>query len=74
MNVLLLLLFVSASLVALALGLFAWTVRGRTFQHGHRLALLPLDDAKPASTDPARAGSALDGSAHPAESCGTKDE
>lgn len=42
MIVLILLAFVSAVLVALAVGLFAWTVRQRTFDHAEHLALLPL--------------------------------
>jgi nitrogen fixation-related uncharacterized protein len=50
MIVLILLAFVSAMLVALAVGLFAWTVRQRTFDHGDHLSLLPLrDDASPSS-------------------------
>lgn len=48
MIVLALLAFVSAVLVALAVGLFAWTVRQRTFDHGDHLSLLPLrGDAGP---------------------------
>ncbi len=42
MEALILLLFLSAVLVASAVGLFAWTVRERTFEHSERLALLPL--------------------------------
>jgi len=42
MTVLALLAFVSAVLVALSVGLFAWTVRERTFDHGDHLSLLPL--------------------------------
>jgi len=44
LNVLLLLVFLSAALVLGAIGLFAWTVRARTFDHADRLALLPLRD------------------------------
>jgi cbb3-type cytochrome oxidase maturation protein len=44
MEVLVLLVFVSLTLAGSAVGLFAWLARQRTFQHGERLALLPLDD------------------------------
>lgn len=46
MEVLILLIFLSVVLVGGALGLFAWTVRERTFDHSDRLALLPLRDAE----------------------------
>ena len=53
MIVLALLAFVSAILVALAVGLFAWTVRQRTFDHGDHLSLLPLrSDAGPSRPEP----------------------
>ncbi len=49
MIVLALLAFVSAVLVALAVGLFAWTVRDGTFDHGDHLSLLPLRGDAPDS-------------------------
>ncbi|MEM7605151.1 MAG: cbb3-type cytochrome oxidase assembly protein CcoS [Myxococcota bacterium] len=60
MNVLILLVFVGIAMVALALILFAWTLRGRTFDHTDRLALLPLseDGADPAPAPSASATSA----------------
>lgn len=59
MIVLALLAFVSAILVALAVGLFAWTVRQRTFDHGDHLSLLPLrGDAGPSRPEPGRASDA----------------
>lgn len=49
MDVLLLLVFLSAVLALLGVGLFVWSVRERTFDQADRLALLPLrDDAGPA--------------------------
>lgn len=53
MEALILLLFLSAVLVASAVGLFAWTVRERTFEHSERLALLPLRDDAPAASESA---------------------
>jgi nitrogen fixation-related uncharacterized protein len=50
MIVLALLAFVSAVLVALAVGLFAWTVRDGTFDHGDHLSLLPLRGDAPDSS------------------------
>lgn len=48
MEVLILLVFVSLTLAASAVGFFAWLVRQRTFQHADRLALLAIeDDARP---------------------------
>jgi cbb3-type cytochrome oxidase maturation protein len=48
-DVLLLLVFLSAVLALLGVGLFVWSVRERTFDQADRLALLPLrDDAGPA--------------------------
>lgn len=44
MEVLVLLVFVSLTLAGSAVGLFAWLVRQRTFQHADRLALAPLED------------------------------
>ncbi|MFM2416611.1 MAG: hypothetical protein RL385_1334 [Pseudomonadota bacterium] len=44
MEVLTLLLFVSAVWVLGALGLFAWTVLQRNHEHAERLAILPLED------------------------------
>ncbi len=59
MIVLALLAFVSAVLVALAVGLFAWTVRERTFDHGDHLSLLPLrGDAAPSRDGSPRAANA----------------
>lgn len=56
MTVLALLAFVSAVLVALAVGLFAWTVRDGTFDHGDHLSLLPLrGDATESSVAPKNA-------------------
>ena len=58
MNVLILLIVVGIGMVTLALLLFGWTLRARTFDHSDRLALLPLaDDAPP------RAGRAMRASA-----------
>lgn len=49
MEVLVLLVFVSLTLAASAVGFFAWLVRQRTFQHADRLSLLAIeDDARPA--------------------------
>lgn len=49
MEVLLLLVFLSAGLALAGVGLFVWSVRERTFDQADRLALLPLrDDAGPA--------------------------
>jgi hypothetical protein len=44
MEVLTLLLFVSAVWVLGALGLFAWNILHRNHEHAERLAILPLDD------------------------------
>lgn len=49
MNVLILLIFVSAMMVTLAVLLFAWTLRERTHEHTDRLGLLPLEDDAPPS-------------------------
>lgn len=47
MNVLMLLIFIGAALVSLAVVLFLWSARSDTFGQGDRLALLPLmDDAR----------------------------
>lgn len=53
MEILILLIFISFVLVVLGLGFFAWIVRSKTFEHGERLALLPLsdDDDDPPSSD-----------------------
>ncbi|MCB9612382.1 MAG: cbb3-type cytochrome oxidase assembly protein CcoS [Sandaracinus sp.] len=49
MEVLLLLVFVSAALALAGVGFFVWSVRERTFDQADRLALMPLrDDAGPA--------------------------
>jgi len=42
-EVLILLLGLSAGFVAGAIGLFVWSVFNRTYDHADRLALLPLD-------------------------------
>jgi len=47
MEILILLIFLCVSLVGVAVGFFAWTVRQGTFDHSDRLALLPLDDETP---------------------------
>lgn len=44
MDILILLVFISLMLAGSAVGLFAWLVRQRTFQHDDRLALLPIED------------------------------
>ena len=44
MEILILLVFISLTLAGSAVGLFAWLVRQRTFQHDDRLALLPIED------------------------------
>jgi len=45
-EVLILLVFVSLTLAGSAVGLFVWLTRERTFEHGDRLELLPMDDAE----------------------------
>jgi cbb3-type cytochrome oxidase maturation protein len=47
MDVLILLVFVSLMLALSAVGLFAWLVRERTFDHADRLALLVIEDESP---------------------------
>ena len=42
MNVLMLLIFIGATVVSLFVVLFLWSVRSDTFGQGDRLALLPL--------------------------------
>jgi cbb3-type cytochrome oxidase maturation protein len=42
-EVLILLIFVSLLLAASAVGLFVWLAKQRTFEHGERLELLPMD-------------------------------
>lgn len=54
MEILILLVFISLTLAGSAVGLFAWLVRQRTFQHDDRLALLPIEDPVPMA-DEARA-------------------
>lgn len=46
MEVLILLVFVSLMLAGSAVGLFAWLIRQRTFEHDERLALLPIDERR----------------------------
>jgi hypothetical protein len=43
MDVIILLLFVSLVFVLLAIGFYAWILRGRSHEHTDRLPLLPLD-------------------------------
>lgn len=47
MDVLILLVFVSLMLALSAVGLFAWLVRERTFDHADRLALLVIENDSP---------------------------
>ena len=57
MDVLILLVFLSAGLALAGVGLFVWSVRERTFDQADRLALLPLrDDAGTAPRSARRAG------------------
>lgn len=44
MEVLILLIFVSLLLAGSAVGLFVWLTRQRTFEHGDRLELLPIEE------------------------------
>lgn len=44
MDALILTMFVSLVLAAGFVAMFAWLLRGRTFDHADRLALLPMDD------------------------------
>lgn len=46
MEVLILLIFISVVLVALAVMLFVWSVREHTLDHSDRLALKPLDEER----------------------------
>jgi cbb3-type cytochrome oxidase maturation protein len=46
MEVLILLIFVSLLLAGSGVGLFVWLTKERTFEHGERLELLPIDDAE----------------------------
>ena len=63
MNVLMLLIFLGAGLVSLAVVLFLWSARSDTFGQGDRLALLPLmDDACVARVPSADATLAPEGS------------
>lgn len=50
MDVLILLVFVSLMLALSAVGLFAWLVRERTFDHADRLALLVIEKDSPPVT------------------------
>lgn len=66
MDILILLVFVSAALVALAFAAFAWTVRQGSLDHSDRLSLLPLENDRkappaPGTTFDKPAGSARDG-------------
>ena len=45
MEVLILLIFLSAVIVAVAVLCFAWMLRLRTFDHSDRLALLPIQES-----------------------------
>jgi hypothetical protein len=51
-DALILTMFVSLFLAASSVALFAWLVRGRTFDHADRLALLPLEDEQPPALPP----------------------
>ena len=44
MDVLILLLFVSAVLASCGVGFFLWNLRERAHEHGDRLTLLPLEN------------------------------
>lgn len=59
MNVFPLMIFVCLVLVGLAIWLFAFTVKERTFEHSERLELLPLqdDDPKPIDSEDSPRGS-----------------
>ena len=74
MEVLILLIFLSVMLVGGALGLFAWTVRERTFDHSDRLALLPLRDAEIAPGGKTDAAGAPDTPSIPRKGDGTDGE
>ncbi len=50
MEVLILLVFVSLTLAGSALGLFTWLIREKTFEHGERLVLLPIDERRETTT------------------------
>lgn len=66
MNVLMLLIFIGAALVSLAVVLFLWSARSDTFGQGDRLALLPLrDDARVAPVPSADATLAPDEAEEP---------
>ena len=74
MEVLILLIFLSVVLVGGAIGLFAWTVRERTFDHSDRLALLPLRDAEIARSSKTDAGAASAELESPRKGDGTEPE
>ncbi len=52
MEIVLLLLFVSAVLLACSIGAFVFTVRSNDFDHVDRLALAPLDEETPRKVTP----------------------
>lgn len=60
MDILILLVFISLMLAGSAVGLFAWLVRQRTFQHDDRLALLPIEDEQRALPPSGRAHAAAE--------------
>ncbi|MFO0683395.1 MAG: cbb3-type cytochrome oxidase assembly protein CcoS [Sandaracinus sp.] len=61
MDALILTMFVSLVLAAGFVAMFAWLLRGRTFDHADRLALLPMDDdaapRAPSPSSPSRSSS-----------------
>ena len=52
MEIVLLLLFVSAVLFGCSIGAFVFTMRANDFDHADRLALAPLDDDSPRKVNP----------------------
>jgi len=48
MDILIVLIFISLTLVASAVVFFVWTVGQRTYEHNDRMSLLPLDEGHPA--------------------------
>lgn len=52
MEILILLIFVSAVFVGAAVAFFVWSLRQQTFDHGSRLSLLPLEE--PPAPNPSR--------------------
>lgn len=52
MEILILLIFVSAVFVAAAVAFFVWSLRQQTFDHGTRLSLLPLEEPASSNSPP----------------------